>query len=32
MDTIMVIPFGISKIRFPDFGTVSPKKSSIDPF
>ena len=32
MDTIMVIPFGISKIRFHDFGTASPRKSSIDPF
>ena len=32
MDTIMAMPFGISKIRFPDFGTASPRKSSIDPF
>ena len=32
MDTIMAFPLRLSKIRFPDFGTDSPKRSSIDPF
>ena len=32
MDTIMAMTLRLSKIRFPDFGTDSPKRSSIDPF
>ena len=32
IDTIMAMPLRLSKIRFHDFDTASPRKSSIDPF